>query len=109
MEEIKLSEEEIKDGAPFAALAYVFFLWIITFIWKKDNKFAHFHARQGIAIFIGEIASSVLSLLPVVGGIFYAISLIIFLFLSLYGIYYSLTGRMKRIPFISTVADRFIV
>jgi fumarate reductase subunit D len=109
MEEIKLTEEEIKDGAPFAALSYVFFLWILTFIWKKDNRFAHFHAKQGIAVFIGEIVCGVLSLVPLLGKVFYAIGLVIFLFVSLYGIYYSLTGRMIRIPIISSISDKFIV
>lgn len=109
MEQIQLPEEEIRDGAPFAALSYFFFLWILTFIWKKENRFAHFHAKQGIAIFVGEIGIGVLSLMPFIGVVFYGAGLLLFLFLSLYGIYYALTGRMKRIPFISNVADRFIV
>lgn len=109
MEDLKLTQEEIRDGAPFAALSYVFFLWILTFIWKKDNRFAHFHAKQGIAVFIGEIVFGVLSLAPLLGKIFYVIGLFVFLFISLYGIYYSLTGRIVRIPIISNVADKFVV
>jgi len=109
MDDLILTEDEIKDGAPFAALSYVFFLWILTFIWKKDNRFSHFHARQGIALFVGEFAFGVLSLIPWVGKAFYIVGLIMFLFLSLYGIYYSLTGKMARIPFISNVSDRFVV
>lgn len=109
MEQIQLPEEEIRDGAPFAALSYFFFLWILTFIWKKENRFAHFHARQGIAIFIGEIAIWMLAFMPFIGIVFYTFGLLFSLFLSLYGIYYALTGRMKRIPFISNVADKFIV
>jgi uncharacterized membrane protein len=109
MDELKLNEEEIKEGAPFAALSYVFFLWILTFIFKKENRFAHFHAKQGIVIFIAEIVCSVLALLPLIGKLFYVLGLLIFLILSLYGIYYSLTGRLVRIPVISNIADRFII
>jgi uncharacterized membrane protein len=109
MEELKISEEEIKDGAPFAALAYVFFLWILTFISKKENRFAHFHAKQGIVIFIGEMVFGVLALLPLVGKAFYIVGLILFLVLSLYGIYYALTGKTVRMPVISAIADKFVI
>ncbi|MFA6281054.1 MAG: hypothetical protein WCY05_00950 [Candidatus Omnitrophota bacterium] len=109
MEDLKLTEDQIRDGAPFAALSYVFFLWILTFIWKKDNRFAHFHARQGIALFIVEIGVWIFALIPIIGIFFNVLGLMLTLFLSLYGIYYSLTGRAKRIPFISNISDKFIV
>jgi uncharacterized membrane protein len=109
MEELKFTEEEIKSGAPFAALSYVFFLWILTFILKKENRFAHFHAKQGIAIFIGEMVFGFLALLPLVGKIFYVIGLLVFLCFSLYGIYYALTGKVVRMPVISDIADKFVV
>lgn len=109
MEENKLSEEEIVDGAPFAALSYVFFLWIFVYIFKKENEFARFHARQGIVIFIGEIIFAVLSLLPWIGKVFYVIGLLLFLVVSIYGINCALSGRMIRIPGVSKMADNFIV
>ncbi|MDD5195404.1 MAG: hypothetical protein PHQ96_07035 [Candidatus Omnitrophica bacterium] len=109
MEQTQLDQNEIKDGAPFAALSYVFFLWILVFIFRKDNRFAHFHAKQGIVVFIGEIVFIVLALLPFVGIIFYVTGLLLFLFLSLYGIYFSLTGKMVRIKFLSAIADKFVV
>ena len=40
-EKIKLTDKEIKEGAPFAALSYVFFLWIFTFIFKKEKYHAY--------------------------------------------------------------------
>jgi fumarate reductase subunit D len=108
-EQVQLDQNEIKDGAPFAALSYVFFLWILVFIFRKSNQFAHFHAKQGIVVFIGEIVFIVLSLLPIIGIVFYVSGLLLFLFLSLYGIYSSLTGKMARMRFISNVADKFVV
>lgn len=104
-----LTLKEIKEGAPFAALSYVFFLWILTFMFSKGNRFAYFHAKQGIAIFIGEIAFGVLSLLPLIGKFFYFLGLLLFLSLSLYGIYSALTGKMVRMPFVSSIADKFII
>jgi uncharacterized membrane protein len=109
MKEMKLDEQTIRDGAPFAALSYVFFLWILTFIFRKDNPFAHFHAKQGIVIFIGEIVFGFLSLIPLIGIIFYLLGLIIFLVLSLYGIYSSLTGKCARIPLVGGIAEKLII
>jgi uncharacterized membrane protein len=109
MEEIKLKEKEIREGAPFAALSYVFFLWILAFIWRKDNRFAYFHAKQGVVIFIGEVVFAVLSNLPVIGKIFYVVGLILFLCLSLYGVYSSLSGKLVRIPIVHDISEKFII
>ena len=106
---LKLELEEIREGAPFAALSYCFFLWILAFIFRKNNRFAHFHAKQGIVIFIAESVFIVLALLPIIGKIFYVVGLILFLFVSLYGIYSSLTGKMSRIPLASEIADKFVI
>ncbi|MCM8832263.1 MAG: hypothetical protein NC918_08735 [Candidatus Omnitrophica bacterium] len=108
-EQLNLTEEEIRKGAPFAALSYCLFLWILAFIFCKNNNFAHFHAKQGIVIFIGEVICSVLSLLPIIGKFFYIIGLVVFLWVSIVGIYSSLTGSLKRFPIISKIADKFVI
>lgn len=109
VEELKLDEGEIKEGAPFAALSYVFCLWILTFIFKKDNRFAHFHARQGIVVFITGVVFWALSLIPLIGVVFYVTGLIIFLSFSLYGIYSSLTGKCKRMPIVGDIAEKLVI
>ena len=104
-----LSLEEIKKGAGLAALSYVFFLWILAFLIKKDNRFTHYHARHGLVIFIGEVIFAVLSLIPLIGGIFYVLGIIIFSDLSLYGIYSALTGRLCRIPIVTDIAEKLVI
>ena len=109
MEDSKIDIEEIREGAPFAALSYCFFLWILTFIFRKNNRFAYFHAKQGIVVFIGEIVFIVLAMLPLIGKIFYVTGLILFLYVSLYGIYAALTGKIVRIPLAAKIADKFVI
>ncbi|HIE35880.1 MAG TPA: hypothetical protein EYP89_01415 [Candidatus Omnitrophica bacterium] len=109
MENLQFEEKEIKEGAPFAALSYVFFLWILAFIFRRDNRFAHYHAKQGIVIFIGEVVFVFLSLIPLIGILFYITGLLLFLAVSLYGIYSSLTGKCARIPLVSEIADKLII
>ena len=104
-----LQEQEIREGAPFAAISYVLFLWLITFLLKKDNEFAHYHARQGLVIFIGELVLPFFVLIPIVGASIYRIGLIVALCVSLYGIYASLTGKLCRIPVVTDISSKLVV
>ena len=104
-----LDEQKIREGAPFAAISYVCFLWIIAFILKRDNEFAHHHARQGLVIFVAELSSFVFRLIPVIGVFFYKVAWLLFFVLSIYGIYSSLTGKLSRIPVVADIASKLVV
>lgn len=109
-EELMLEEDEIRQGAPFAALGYVFFLWILAFIFKKDdNRFARFHLRQGIVIFVGELICLFLLIIPGIGSFFCRLGLIILFLMSFMGIFSSLTGKTKPIYLISDIAKKLVV
>ncbi len=108
MEDMKLSRQEIKDGAPFAVLSYVAFLWILAFIFKKENRFAYFHARQGVVIFVGNIVCLAFMFIPILGVLF-GLAQIILVFLSLYGIYLSLTGQIKSIAVVGDIAEKLVI
>lgn len=107
--DLGLSEQEIRDGAPFAALSYVLFLWIFVFFAPEKNKFAHFHARQGIVLFLLEIACGFLSLIPFLGFIFYLAGMIGFTLLGFYGIYNALTGKAVKLPIVGSIAAKLVV
>ncbi len=102
MEELNLTKEEIKEGAGFAALSYVGFLCFLTFLFKKDNAFAGYHARQGLVIFIAELVFCFFPLL-------YSPGLILFLFISLYGVYSALTGKLCKIPLVTKIAAKLVI
>ncbi|MBD3245865.1 MAG: hypothetical protein GF333_02520 [Candidatus Omnitrophica bacterium] len=104
-----LDEQEIKEGAPFAAISYVPFLWILTFLMKRQNQFALFHARQGIVISVGVFACFFLPLIPAIGFFLYRVGLLVFLVTILYGIYGALSGKMIRIPKVSDLADKLVI
>ncbi|MCF7894487.1 MAG: hypothetical protein K9L84_05465 [Candidatus Omnitrophica bacterium] len=108
MADLKLTKAEVKEGAPFAALSYIFCLWILVFIFKKDNKFSYFHARQAVVIFFAEVACLVFQFVPIVGIIFILLNFVLML-VSLYGVYISLTGEAKKIPVIGKLADKFVI
>jgi len=108
MKDIKLSQQEIKEGAPFAILSYVLFLWILTFIFKKDNRFAYFHARQGVVIFVGNVICFAFMFVPILGVLFW-LGEMAMIFFSLYGIYLSLTGKRKNIVVVGDIAQKLVI
>jgi len=108
MEKLKFNEQEVREGAPFAALSYVLFLWILTFILKKDNAFARHHARQGIVIFIGTMGCFPFIFVPGIGVLFKLLALGLAI-AALYGIVLSVTGKTDPIYLVSEIAKRLVV
>ena len=108
-DELRFSEDEIREGAVFAAVSYVFFLWLIAFILKKDNGFSHYHARQGLVIFIFEMLCFFFPGIPFLGIILYKLGWIILIIFSLYGIYSSLTGKLCNIPVVTEIASKLVI
>jgi uncharacterized membrane protein len=104
----KFDKQEIREGAPFGVLSYIYFLWIFTFIFKKDNRFAEYHARQGIVIFIGHLASLILYMVPFLRWLGLLFEFLL-LCLCMYGIFLVLTGKSDRIPVVGDVADKLII
>ncbi len=108
MKGVKMDKKEIREGAPFAVLSYILFFWIFTYIYKKDNRFAVFHARQGLIIFIGNIICYFLGFIPILGVIF-ILGQIALVFASFYGIYSALVGKMNPIGVINQIVDRLVI
>jgi fumarate reductase subunit D len=101
--------KEIQEGKFFALSSYVTFLCIIRLGFKKNNKFALYHAKQGLVLFVFEVAAFILSIVPFLGGTIKITAIILFSLASLWGILQALAGRYARIPLISNIADKIIL
>lgn len=101
--------QEIKEGKCFAVISYISFLCIVAFISKKNNRFALYHARQGLVLFVFEVVCFILSNVPVFGGIIYLLGLSVALVASLWGIWGAFTGKCYRIPVVSGFAEKIIL
>jgi len=97
----------------FAALSYVWIMFLVPLILKRDNKFIVFHLKQGIVLFVTEILAAVLlwvlgvivlAVAPLRGfGLMQWLDRLVFLFfvvLSLVAIYQTFQGKEWKIPFI---------
>lgn len=112
MSDPKANQEEGKDieeGKFFAVISYITFLCIIALVLKKDNKFALYHAKQGLVLFVLEVASFILSIIPILGFLIGVTGLICFTLASVWGILQALMGNYCRIPLLSDIADKIIL
>lgn len=103
------NSKELQEGKFFAIISYISFLCIISLLLKKDNKFAIYHAKQGLVLFVFEVASFILSIIPLFGGILRVLGPVVFILVSLWGMLSVLMGNCSRIPVISDIADKVIL
>ena len=96
-------EEEILEGKIYAVLAYLSVLCVIPLVLKKDNPFVLSHGKQGLVIFVGQVALFILHI--VLPGIL-RLGLFLFGVLSLWGIIEALRGHYVKLPFVTDLADK---
>jgi uncharacterized membrane protein len=103
------NEQEIREGKFFAIISYVSFLCIITLVLKKSNKFALYHAKQGLVLFVMEAVAFILSIIPLLGWIIGVLGYALFLLVSLWGIMQASLGIYCRIPVVSEISEKVIL
>jgi uncharacterized membrane protein len=99
------------EGKLFGFLAYLLGIigFIIVLVAKKDNKFAMFHAKQSLVLFLGWIVAGIVAFLPIpfihalVSGVLYLLLLVLWIM----GIVYALTGQEKKLPVVGDIAEKF--
>lgn len=99
--------KDIEENKVMAVLAYVGILVLVPLLAAKDSKFAQYHAKQGLVVFIAEIILVVINVIPVVGWIVSFIGFIIVLILSIMGIVNALNGKEKELPILGQFAGKF--
>ncbi len=108
MEEVTQKEEKKeKSENLIAILSYIGILFLIPLLVSKDNTFAKFHAKQGLVLFIAEIATSLIAWIPIIGWFIGVIAWIIWLILSIIGIINVVNGKQVPLPVIGKFAKKF--
>lgn len=96
-------ERQVVEGKVFAILSYLSILCIIPLILKKDNDFVLFHGKQGLVIFVGEVAIFIISIVipwALRPGMF------VLLVLSFLGFIAVLKGHYLKLPVIAEIAGK---
>lgn len=99
-------DPETRDAQFFAAIGYLSFLCFVPLALKKDNKFALFHGKQALVLFILELAAAILKVVPALGDLVFTLSFVVFGILSLIGIVKVLMGERWEIPVVHEIAER---
>ena len=96
----------IQDAKFFAAIGYLNILCFVPLLLKKGNKFAQFHGKQALVLFILEIAASILKIVPILGDLVFTIAFVLFGILSLIGVMKVLMGEYWEMPVIYEISSR---
>ena len=104
--ELQKESQEVLEGKAYAILAYLWILCLVPLILKKDNKFALFHARQGLVLFIGELVMGLVGIIPVLGWLVAFFGTILFGVMSLVGIVQVLQGNFWKMPVAGDIAEK---
>jgi len=95
------------DKNLIAILSYFGILFLIPILAAKDSPFAQFHAKQGLVLFIAEIATTLITWIPILGWIAGPILYIIWFVLAIIGIVNVLGGKQTPLPIIGKFASKF--
>ena len=88
--------KDVESNKVIAALSYVGIICFVPLLLKRNSKFAQWHAKQGLILFIVEVIAFVLNIIPGVGFIIMLIAIIF----SILGIKAALEGRFWKMPFV---------
>ena len=105
-EEKKMS---ISGDNVYAILSYLWILCLIPILMKKEEDFVHFHARQGLMLFIVEVAIGIIGIIPFLGHIVYLVGMLACGLLSIVGIVQVLMGNKWKMPVIGDWAEKIKV
>jgi uncharacterized membrane protein len=106
-----MADREVEEGIVWAIIGYIGILFLVPLLAKKDNKFALYHAKQGLVLFIADIivwvVAFILMFIPFIGWLIGAILWILLLVLFIIGIVNAATGKYKALPIIGGIAEKW--
>lgn len=101
------ADKTVEEGKIWAFIGYWWILFLVPLLAKKENKFALFHGKQGLVLFVLEIVVWILSYIPVIGWfIIGPIGSIICIILAIIGMVKSLQGQYWKMPVLGDIAEK---
>jgi len=103
-----VAKKENKDSNLWAFLG-VFLGWIgfiVVLFARKEDKFAMFYAKYGLILSIAWVVVYIFGIIPFVGWIISVVGGIILLIVWVWAFISALSGKEKRFPILSDLADK---
>jgi len=95
-------DKDVEENKMVAALSYLWILCLVPLLSKKDSKFAQFHAKQGLILFIVELFAGLVIWFPFFGQLFALVLLIV----SIIGIIKAYNGEWWKVPFVYDLSKK---
>ena len=96
-------DEVILEGKIYAVIGYLSVLCVVPLVIKKDNPFVLSHGKQGLVLFVAQVA---LFIIHIVLPVLLNVGLFLLGVFSLWGIIEALRGHYVRLPFVADLADK---
>ena len=101
------TDKVVEEGKIWAFIGYWGLFFLVPLLGKKDNKFAVFHGKQGLVLFVFWIAIVILGYLPIIGWfVIRPIGWLIFVILAIMGMVMSLQGKYWKMPVLGDIAEK---
>jgi uncharacterized membrane protein len=94
--ERKFDAKDVEENKYVAALSYLWILFLVPLLMKKESPFAQFHAKQGLVLTILWIVGSFIFWFPVIGWAL-AIALLV---VNVMALFRTLSGEAWEIPYV---------
>lgn len=98
----QVGRDEVNEARPLAWLSYVSILFLVPLLAMRGNRFALFHAKQGMILFaykVGVVIVGVVLSAALIGVLILVVGEMIVLILSIIGIVKSALGEFWKCPF----------
>lgn len=103
---VMLEREEGVSARLLAAMSYLGVLSLVPLVVNRTDSYVQFHARQGVVLWMWEVLAIYTLLVPAVGQLFFRVSSMICLLLSVVGLISVLLGRAWKFPLVGDWAAR---
>ncbi|MEO5348635.1 MAG: hypothetical protein H7836_03180 [Magnetococcus sp. YQC-3] len=106
MADYVLQLPESRKTRLLAAMSYLGILCLLPLVFGDGRPFIHFHARQGLVLWMWTLLSIFALALGEIGGFFLTFSMGVIAVFSLIGIVSVMLNRNWRLPVIAILADK---
>ncbi len=89
-----------------AIVSYISVLCLIPILTKEKDEFVKFHAKQGLVLFIGEVATWIVFIIVPFLWFFGNLLGIFWLVLSIVGIVNVVNKKKKEVPLVGKFAEK---
>ncbi len=100
-----INKDVSSDEKLLGAIAYIFLLFLVPLLGKRESEFAQFHAKQGLILAIAWFVLMILGMIPFLGWlIIMPLGSLFLILLTVLGILNAMTGKTVELPVIGRYA-----